>query len=278
MLAMLHRRPPLPTAVVCLLLLSLVGCEMERRVVSQNPWREMFTQSEWYDPEASGGGGDAAQAQSNERFAVQLAQYTGPQSVSDAAKLVAKARVQTNLADLWYASDAGQATVYAGRFRDPDADPARRTLRLARDIEIDGETPFEDAKLVSLSGGGTENYDPRDLRSLSGKGLYTLQVGYYDQQYGEDFRKAAEDKVDQLRDQGEDAYYYHGPRRSLILINAWTREEAFLSQPGQMDRYSNAVRAAQKKYPHNIPNGEPFTDEDDPEFVKTQHSFLVPIR
>jgi len=252
-----HRPPPLLSAVACLLLLSLVGCEMERKVVSRNPWREMFTQTEWYDPAASGGGGDAAQARSNERYAVQLAQYTGPQSVSDAAKLVAKARVESNLADLWYASNAGQATVYAGRFRDPDSDQAERTLELARDIEIDGETPFEDAKLVSLSGGGIENYDPK---------------------YGEDFRKAAEDKVDQLRDQGEDAYYYHGPRRSLILINAWTREEAFFSRPGQMDRYSNRVRATQDKYPHNIPNGEPFTKEDDPEFVKTQHSFLVPIR
>ena len=259
-----------------LVLLGGVGCEMERTVTYRNPWNDMFRQSDWYDGSSGSGSGSARSG--NKGYAVELGRFSGPSALQQSARLIQSARTEAGLAELWYSSNAAQTTVYAGRFRDPQSDEAQAVLRAARAAKINGEQPFEKSNLVSLGAARAEVLDPRDLRSLSGRGLFTLQIGYYDRNYGLDYRKAAEDRVDELRASGQDAYYFHGPYRSLILLNRYTRSEAFFSQPGQMDRYSNTVRADQERHPHNVPNGKPFTEKDDPEFVKSQTSFLVPIK
>lgn len=270
----IHLTPFLLLAML-LGLTGLAGCTLERRVVKENPWNKLFTESEWAD--ASGGTGGTAGDRSARGYAVELGKFETSLAFGEASELIRKARTEAGLADIWYASDAKWTRVYAGKFRSPESSEAKATLDRVRRAKIDGERVFEDADLVALRSGRAETLDPHDLRSLSGQGLYTLQIGYFDRRHGTNFRRAAERRVRALRANDEEAYYYHGPQRSLVLVNAWSRDEAFVSVPGQMDRYSNAVRAVQDKYPHNIPNGEPFTEEDDPEFVKTQHSFLVPI-
>lgn len=254
-----------------------VGCEMERRVVSSSwdQWKEL----EWYDPGGSGSGGDENVRTARGRgFSIELGRFSGEDAYAKVYRLITTARQEAGLADLWYASSSAETIVYAGRFRADDDPQAKAMLREVRDAEINGGTPFEDVKIVAVNNNRSEVLDPRDIRTLSGRGRYALQIGYYDRSFGTNFRKAAETAVDVLRERGEDAYYYHGPHRSMILLNAWRRAEAFTSQPGQADRYSNAVRAVQEKYPHNVPNGRPFTETDDPAFVASQKSFLVPIR
>lgn len=258
-------------------LISGVGCEMERRVIKKNPWQTMFENSEWSSAGGTAAGTTGATRQRKRGYAVQLASYSGADAFNKVPTIIREAREQGGVANLWYASNAGQTTVYAGRFRDPDSLQAKATLSRIRNAEINGKTPYEDAKVVALASDRGEALDRRDLRTLKGRNLYTLQVGYYDRNYGTNFRKAAEDRVDVLREQDVDAYYYHGQNRSMVLINAWTYDQAF-KRVGNMDAYSNAVRLTQDKYPHNVPNGNPFTEDDDPTFVKTQHSFLVPIR
>ncbi|MFK7790937.1 MAG: hypothetical protein AB8C95_15775 [Phycisphaeraceae bacterium] len=268
--------------ILALLTLSAVlaaGCEMERRVVSQTGWTKMFMESEWYDGPARGSKDAQATNRNNRGYAVELGKYSGAQAFHGVHGLMQTARQDAGLANLWYATgERGDVTVYMGRFKDDDSKEAKAALRLARDAEVNGSAVFENAKIVKLtSARGGEVLDPRDLRTLKGKGMYTLQIGYYDAKYGPDFRRAAETAVDVLRDQDEEAFYYHGPHRSMVLVNAWNHNQAF-TLVGQVDRYSNVVRMAQERYPHNVPNGRAFTDDDDPEFVKSQRSFLVPIR
>lgn len=264
-------------ALLLLMALLAVGCEMERRVVSQSGWNKMFMESEWYDGPARGSTNDQATNRNNRGYAVELGKYSGAQAFHGVHGLMQTARQDAGLANLWYATVGTETTVYMGRFKDKDDREAKDALRKAREAEIDGKAIFAKAKLVKLSAARGDALDPRDLRSLKGKGLFTLQIGYYDAKYGPDFRRAAETAVDVLRDNGEDAYYYHGPHRSMVLLNAWTHAQAF-TLVGQVDRYSNTVRLAQEKYPHNVPNGRSFTDDDDPDYVKSQRSFLVPIR
>ena len=270
--------PTIPPVVLLMLsaLLS-AGCQMEQRVVKQSPWTTLFTQSDWYDGPAKGSGGSDATNRRNRGYAIELGKYSGAEAYHGVHGLMQTARQDAGLANLWYASVGTDVTVYMGRFTDKDSKQARDALRQAREARVDGKEPFAKAKIVKLGGGQAEVLDPRDLRTLKGKGLYTLQIGYYDASYGPDFRRAAETAVDVLRDQDQEAYYYHGPHRSMVLLNAWTYREAFTLQ-GQVDRYSNAVRMTQERYPHNVPNGRPFTEDDDPDYVKSQHSFLVPIR
>jgi hypothetical protein len=261
--------------VLCGLLAT--GC-LERRVVKQSGWTKMFQESEWYDGPARGTDGSQATNRRNRGYAIELGRYSGAEAFHSVHNLMQTARQQAGLANLWYATQGSTTTVYMGRYKDDDSREARTALRRARDAEVNGKAVFADAEIVKLTAARSgEALDPRDLRTLKGRGLYTLQIGYYDGSYGPDFRRAAETAVDVLRDQGEKAFYYHGPHRSMVLVNAWTHAEAF-TLVGQVDRYSNAVRLTQEKYPYNVPNGTPFGPDDDPEYVRTQRSFLVPIR
>lgn len=268
---------PWPHALLLLSALLMIGCEMEQRVVKQSGWTRMFMESEWYDGPARGSGGSEATNRNNRGYAIELGRYSGAQAFHGVHGLMQTARQDAGLANLWYASVGTETTVYLGRFTEDDSKEAKAALRKVRNAEVNGKTPFAKAKVVKLSAARGDALDPRDLRSLKGKGLYTLQIGYYDGSYGPDFRRAAETAVDVLREQEKEAFYYHGPHRSMVLLNAWTHAEAF-TLVGTSDRYSNAVRITQESYPHNVPNGVPFGPGDDPEYVKSQRSFLVPIR
>lgn len=266
-------------ACLCVLLLSAltVGCKTEQRVVKRSGWTKMFMESEWNKDKGQATSHDPSSSRHNRGYAIELGRYSGAQAYHGVHQLMQSARQDAGLANLWYATLGSETTVYLGRFKDADNSEAKAALRQVREAEINGTTPFAKAKIVKLESQQGQAIDPRDLRTLKGKGLFTLQIGYYDGKYGPDFRRAAETAVDVLREQGEKAYYYHGPHRSMVLVNAWTRAEAF-TLVGQVDRYSNTVRRVQEIYPHNVPNGRDFTANDDPEYVKTQRSFLVPIR
>lgn len=274
----MHITPPRWITVLMLLsALLTAGCEMERRVVKRSSWDQMFMQSEWYDGPAKGSDGSDATNRDNRGYAIEIGRYSGAEAFHSVHKLMQTARQEAGLANLWYATLGSETTVYHGRFKDEDSKETKDALRKVREASVEGKKLFEDAKIVKLGSGRGEVLDPRDLRSLTGKGLYTLQIGYYDGAYGPNFRRAAETAVDVLRDNGEKAYYYHGPHRSMVLVNAWTHAEAFM-QVGAVDQYSGTVRQAQEKYPHNVPNGRAFKPDDDPVYVKSQRSFLVPIR
>lgn len=266
---------------LCLLLvlsaMLAAGCEMERRVVKRSSWDRMFMQTEWYDGPGQGSSGADASNRNDRGYAIELGRYAGAEAFHNVHQLMQSAREQAGLANLWYATLGNETTVYLGRFKDDDSPEAKAALKQVHNAKLNGEERFAKARIVKLNAARGEVLAPRDLRTLKGKGLYTLQIGYYDTNYGPDFRRAAETAVDVLRDQGQDAYYYHGPHRSMVLIHAWTYAQAFTRQ-GTIDRYSNTVLAVQEQYPHNVPNGRPFGPGDDPAYVKSQRSFLVPIR
>jgi len=261
---------------VVLLLLSAVvvgGCAQER-VVRRSPWEQMFMDSDLYDVSSSRTAVAIERnptTQGTQNFAVQLGRYTGGDAL-DAYRL---AREQCGLANIWYSGSGVEMAVYAGRFHRPDSAEAEAVLTQVRAAEFNGQNPFAEAQIVSVNTSGGQVLDPNDLRSLRGRGLYTLQIGFYDNTYGSNFRSAAEAVVAELREQGKEAYYHHGPRRSMILLNSYTYAEAF-SRQGQIDRYSNAVRVLQESYPYNLPNGHSFSSSD-VEAGETLPSFLVQI-
>ena len=271
-------RPAAPGLVLGLVLglvvvVLLAGCEMQTRVVrsSWDPLREIA------DPGLDSRGTDPNDPRvvSPQGYAVELTRFSGPDASARAFDLSARLREQAGLADLWTAERGGQATVYLGRFRDPRTAQAKAALQQARAAEVDGFKPFTQVDLVPLSGGDAATLPENDLRNHTGQ--YALQIGYYDLAHGSDFRKAAEDRVEQLRVQGYPAYYYHGPNRSLITIGPYTYDQAFI-RSGQVDVYTAEVLEMQKTFPHNLRNGleplEGFTLEEQ----GIQPSFLVLVR
>jgi hypothetical protein len=260
--------------LLALLLGVLGGCETESRVVSStwDPFREKLG-----DPEPTRGNADPndPRVTSPRGYAVELTRFSGADAAARAFELTARLREQSGLADLWYADAPNVSTVYLGRFRDPRTDTARAALARARAAELEGLKPFTNAELVALSGGDASSLPELDLRNHTGQ--YALQVGYYDLAYGADFRRAAEEEAQRLRDEGHNAFYYHGPNRSLIALGPYNYEQAFVRR-GQTDVYTPAVTQTQQQFPYNVRNGvgpnEQFTAEE----LGLRPSFLVLVR
>lgn len=143
---------------------------------------------------------------------------------------------------------------------------AQRDLERVRKIEIGGSRPYAGAIIVPPSSeelrGSNPAYDLRTVKRRYGKqAVYTLQIGVYgraDYQApsAEDlasFRRAAEEAVRDLRANGETAFYYHAPARSMVTVGVFGEKDfdSTTLPPYQ----SLKLKAAREKFPHNLLNG-----------------------
>lgn len=162
--------------------------------------------------------------------------------------------------------ERGKAVVVAyGKYATPDAPAAKADLERIRGLRIGTEQPFGSAMMAppiyEALPGTLPQYDLRNVKAQYGeRGAYTLQVGVYcrmddgeptAREMGE-FRAAAEKAVVEMRRQGENAFYYHGPRRSMVTVGLFGVKEFDLKNPGLQ---SPAIGQTMRKYPYNLVNG-----------------------
>ncbi len=252
------------------LLLAVTGCEMETRVVSST-WDSLPADPKPKQTENNNTYQDPAGGQG---WAIQLIQLTGPNRHEQATELIRQLRTQTTLADLWVEDLGNTATLYYSRFQKA-SDPAIRTaLAKAQQIELNGTRPFTDSKLIALVGGGRAIADPFDLRQFIG--YYSLQIGFYDEAFGQDFREAAEQAIRVLREDGHEAYYYHGPYRSIIAVGVFSYEQAFVTA-GTHDTYAPQIHELQKQFPYNLGNGATIIQKESGKIIGEQKSSLIRV-
>jgi len=168
-----------------------------------------------------------------------------------------------------YLERRGAATVIAyGRYADAGSKEAKEDLAKVRAVEVvmDGkkQKPFATAFLAPPEAvpGTIPEYDLANARRLNGDwALYTLQVGVYSNEDPRrpvlpaemaEFRKTAELAVVQLRREGEQAFYYHGPNRSSVTIGLFGVEDFDPQNPKMM---SPALTSLRKRFPYNLQNG-----------------------
>ncbi|NJL31550.1 MAG: hypothetical protein HC898_07935 [Phycisphaerales bacterium] len=97
-----------------------------------------------------------------------------------------------------------------------------------------------------------------DLAQFTGQPIYSLQIGFWDENYTRgDFREAAADYVQELRRKGIEAYLFHGRIRSLVTVNLF-KDGDLVPQPDGTTLYGPRVLELQKQFPYNLSNGEPF--------------------
>ena len=234
--------------VFMVLALFVAGCEMETRII-RSSWDDFPSDpkpSQTRDSEAyrdpSGGQG----------WAIRVVQFSGKDRHGRAQVMVQQLRSEASLADLWMEDIDNAVNIYHGRFASASNPSIRPAIAKIRAIKIDGEKPFAKCQLVPLIGDGRVIADPFDLRQFIG--YYSLQIGFYDQSYGENFRAAAEQAVRALREDGFEAYYYHGPYRSILAIGVFSYDQAFVSA-GTHDTYAPRIHELQKQFPFNLGNG-----------------------
>ena len=194
---------------------------------------------------------------------LRLAVFEGPERMPDGHEASVLARQAGRLQEIALVDADGVAVLYGGRFadaEDPAAEAARERVRRVEGPEgsrFAGERPFRDARLVAIEGPGTGGTatapsDPLDLRGHPG--LYTLQVGFFDDAAKPDRRTAAERWANRLRrDERVEAFYHHGPNRSLVTVGLFSRRD--FVQEGQLEAYPPEARELQKRFPHNLGNG-----------------------
>ena len=90
--------------------------------------------------------------------------------------------------------------------------------------------------------------------------LYTLQVAAYgrldvEHPTEKDLaqpRAAAEQAAAKLREEGEQAWYYHGPTMSMVCIGVFDQTDF---DPQMPNFKSSKLRESQKRHPYNLYNG-----------------------
>lgn len=224
------------------------GCELEYREISSG-W-DQFPQDPQPENPGEGVGLNA------EGWTIVLHQFTGPARDEEASEMMRWLEQEARLGDLWIGQSGGLASVYRGRYADQRS--ARRALRRTQRVRVDGEQPLRNAVLAPLGSRRAAADDPLDLSQHSGQ--FSLQIGYFDEQFAGDRREAAEQVVADLREAGHEAYFYHGPHRSLVTLGVYAYEGAFVSRddpraPGAtVDAYAPHIREKQQAFPYNLGN------------------------
>lgn len=129
----------------------------------------------------------------------------------------------------WYVLHGeGQSTLYYGFYKtfDDSSQPEEKAraqadrLSISRLRDDNGDTPFSGCGFVALASPDPDAPPEWDLRHAPG--YWALQIAAY--QGSPDRKRAAVEAVRAARAQGIEAYYYHGPSVSSVLIGTWPRQ------------------------------------------------------
>lgn len=228
-------------------------------------------------------GAGAALTLDQPNWAILLRKFTGRKAEQEAEQLVQRLQRETNMPDLWIGQLKDGWCVYRGRYLDRGGLDTLSDLRQTHMTRLDGKRPFENAQLERVdellrraAGLGTNN--EMDLRAFFNQGLWSLQIAVYDADFGEDYPKAAETAATELRKDGHQAYFYHGPHRSMVTVGLLTYEQAWERQQiGQQDTYSAATRALREQFPYNLLNGRTIIEKSKGQVLGEQPSALVKL-
>lgn len=206
-------------------------------------------------------------AAASPEFTIMLGSFRGPGAPDDAARALAVIQTRGQLPDA-FIEPRGEAFVLAvGRFPAIDHPDALQRLKDLQETQIDASLPYAFAFLAPLGNdaASAEGMNPqinlvRAKELYRARALYTLQVGVY----GRDdipnptdadlteARRKAEQGAAQLRREGELAFYYHGPRLSMVTVGVFNDKDF---DPQKPTHESAELAAARKRFPYNLYNG-----------------------
>ncbi len=260
------------------LALLLPGCMQEQ--VKHDGWG-WLRDSDWADkprPAADSTRTQSATPANRGGWAIQLATYEGRNRQKMARELVRLVQKHSRMPEVWVEDVANpggkpQTRVLTGRYLSGDDWGALEDLNHLRQITVGDAYPLAQAELIPLGDKLSPGDNPYDLKRYVG--MYTLQIGFYDDAAGPEFRKLAEQAVKSLRDKGEQAYFYHGPHRALICLGLFT-ENDFAEVSGTRT-YGPRIKALQERFPNNLANGYTMVEKQHGQVLGEQPSFLVRV-
>jgi hypothetical protein len=234
-----------------------------RKPVNMTPWAEEAAEIE--SRTAHRPTGVSGEAGTPAEWTVVMAEA---KDLAAARQVLDELRARTGFKNLILDRRAEKYVIARGRFADPRDPAAQACLKEVREVTIEGARPFETAQLSPppsrYAEGTIPEYNLANVRRIPGNEakVYTLQVGVYGRTDSQapstqeiaDIRKFAEEAVAQLRKDGDEAYYMHGPAKSMVTIGAYSPREYDERHPKIND--CPALKAAREKFPYNLVNGQ----------------------
>lgn len=268
-----------PGAVVAAVLGLMGGC-YEERVVS----RSLDSLRAIADPKPAWVTEDEAERPgqpqaSGSVYSIRVGEYVGVGRHAAAQAALKELEETTGLTGGWMRDSGRAITAFIGRYTDPGGKVAAEALSLVRASGVDQTAR---ANFLALSPGQSIVTDPLDAKAH--RGAFSLQVAIYDADFGPGYRKAAESAARTLRNDGEEAFFYHGPHRSMVLIGLFSRDIDFGTRTGalgeKVEVYGPRITNLRKAYPYNLLNGYPrhiVDEEGNPTEDEPMESFVVRI-
>lgn len=183
--------------------------------------------------------------------------FDGDDATAQAQRLLAIVQQQADLQQATIEQRRIGVAVTLGAFRSHDAKNAQRTLAMVRDVEMEGQRPFQNAILLpppqTASLGAYPQWTLHNVREQAGPAavVYTLQIAVYESNTPQEACAAAEQAVVALRKDGEEAYYHHGLGRSIVTEGVFSPSDFDLVT----HKKSKALEALQQRHPYNLFNG-----------------------
>lgn len=154
----------------------------------------------------------------------------GPNHVALARELKSRLVAKSRMPDWYVIHGSSDSSLYYGFYRsiDDPRDPAEKRRAEADRMRIQslttpyGEKLVRGGILVPLDAPDPEAPPKWNLTNTPKTAYWSLQIAAFKDDPHR--KEAAVQAVRELRAQGEEAYYYHGPVISSVCIGAWPRE------------------------------------------------------
>lgn len=171
------------------------------------------------------------------------------------------------------------AAIVLGSYEGPESAAAKRDLDAARRVVVGGRMIYGRAFLAppprTIDYGDHPQYNLSTVKAAYGRdAIWTFQIGVYESPNRQEAKQAAERAVVDLRREGEQAFYYHGPTRSMVTIGVFGRDD----YDEQLGPRTPVLHALKEKYPLNLLNGQyPIIEKRPGVEDRRQSSLLVRI-
>lgn len=208
---------------------------------------------------------------------VVLFRFSGEEALSRARSTLPMIQAGAELPEAFVEAHRDGAVIALGAYGSPSDQAAQLDLKRIRAILIDGRPAFPNAMLLppeSGANGLNPEFNVANIRETFGASArFTLQIGVYESENRMEAMRLAEQAVEALRQDGELAFYYHGPNRSMVTIGVFTDRDY---DPAR-GRISDEIRILMKKHAENLYNGAGVRERLLDGSVRMQASRLVEI-
>jgi hypothetical protein len=200
---------------------------------------------------------DAQTTGGEDRYTILLYTFTGPDHAAQAQRWKENTTSHAGWKNLRVVHEDGASLLYWGDY--PSVKAAEPDVRKAHAYKApNGEAIYSRAIAGPMPG---SNFGPPEWDLLSSRGVYTVLIGVYFDVPEKNYvgrKKFAVETVRQLRQQGYEAYYFHGPVRSHVSVGSFPLESVETLSDGTSLRRvvkDERINAILKQFPNLSVNG-----------------------